>query len=122
MAILQDEPERRRFNKAIERAASCRMSVASLVELSLVVESRFGAEGLRHLDDFLDRAGVGLVEVDAEQAAEARRAYSRYGKDRHPAGLNYGDLFAYALAKRLGEPLLFKGEAFDRTDVGVASS
>ncbi|HMB54498.1 MAG TPA: type II toxin-antitoxin system VapC family toxin, partial [Thermoanaerobaculia bacterium] len=71
MAILQDEPERRRFNEAIEQAAARRMSAATFVELSVVVEARYGAEGLRHLDHFLDRAGVEQVPVDAEQAAEA---------------------------------------------------
>jgi ribonuclease VapC len=93
------------------------MSVATLVELSIVLESRFGAEGLRDLDLFVVRAGIELVPVDLEQAHEARRAFSRFGRGRHPAGLNYGDCFAYALARVRGEPLLFKGEDFARTDV-----
>jgi ribonuclease VapC len=122
LAIIQDEPERRRFNEAIEAAASRAMSVASFVEISIVVESRYGAAGLRDLDLFVDRAGIELVPVDVEQGKIARRAFSRFGKGRHPAGLNYGDCFTYALAIRLGEPLLFKGDDFSRTDVTLAAS
>lgn len=117
VAILQNEPERHVFNEAIEAASSRRMSVANFVESSLVIESRQGAEGLRELDFFLDRAGIHLVAVDAEQGKVARRAFSQFGKGRHPAGLNYGDCFAYALAKVLGEPLLFKGSDFSKTDI-----
>jgi len=117
LAIIQDEPERRRFNEAIEAASSRVMSVASFVEISIVVESRYGAAGLRDLDLFVDRAGIELVPVDVEQGKMARRAFSRFGKGRHPAGLNYGDCFAYALATHRGEPLLFKGDDFSRTDV-----
>jgi len=93
------------------------MSVASFVEGSIVVEVRYGAEGLRDLDRFVDRAGIELAPVDAEQAREARLALSRFGKGRHPAGLNFGDCFAYALARVLGEPLLFKGNDFPQTDI-----
>ena len=117
LAILLDEPERRAFNEAIEAAESRMMSAATFVEASIVIESRFGAEGLRDLDLFVERAGIGLASVDAEQAHVARRAFSRFGKGRHPAGLNYGDCFAYALATVLGEPLLYKGDDFGRTDV-----
>ncbi len=117
LAILQAEPERHVFNEAIEAAPSRKMSVANFVESSLVIESRQGAEGLRELDFFLDRAGILLVAVDAEQGKVARRAFSQFGKGRHPAGLNYGDGFAYALAKVLGEPLLLKGNDFSKTDI-----
>jgi len=117
LAILQDEPERRAFNEAIELADAVRMSVASFVEGSIVVEVRYGAEGLRDLDRFVDRAGIELAPVDAEQAREARLAFSRFGKGRHPAGLNFGDCFAYALARVLGESLLFKGNDFSQTDI-----
>ncbi len=117
LAILLDEPERRPFNEAIEAAESRSMSVASFVEVSIVVEARFGADGLRDLDTFIERAAIALVAVDLEQAHVARRAFSRFGKGRHPAGLNYGDCFAYALATVHGEPLLYKGEDFLRTDV-----
>jgi ribonuclease VapC len=120
LAILQDEPERRKFNEAIEAAEACYLSAASFVEVSIVVESRYGAEGLRQLDAFLERAGVETAAVDLEQAKLARTAFSRYGKGRHPAGLNYGDCFSYALARTLAEPLLYKGEDFARTDVAAA--
>lgn len=117
LAILFDEPERRAFNEAIEAAESRGISAATFVEVSIVIESRFGAEGLHDLDLLLERAGIELVAVDAEQAHVARRAFSRFGKGRHRAGLNYGDCFAYALATVLGEPLLYKGNDFPETDV-----
>ncbi len=117
LAILQDEPKRRAFNEAIEAADSRLMSTATFVEVSIVIESRYGAEGLGDLDLFVDQAGIELVALDVDQAKVARRAFSRFGKGRHPAGLNYGDCFAYALAMLLGEPLLFKGEDFPQTDV-----
>ena len=117
LAILQDEPERRRFNAAVEAADSRLMSVATFVEVSIVIESRFGAEGLHHLDLFVDRAGMELVPVDVEQTRVARGAFSRFGKGRHRAALNYGDCFSYALAQVMGEPLLYKGEDFSGTDI-----
>lgn len=116
LAILRDEPERRAFNEAIEAADSLVMSVASFVETSIVVEVRCGADGLRDLDRFLDRAGIELAPVDVAQAREARLAFSRFGRGGHPAGLNYGDCFAYALARVRREPLLFKGTDFSQTD------
>jgi len=120
VAVLQDEPERRTFNEVIEAANACYLSAATWVEVSIVVESRYGAEGLRQLDLFLERAGVEMMAVDAEQAKLARTAFSRYGKGRHAAGLNYGDCFSYALARALAEPLLYKGDDFERTDVASA--
>jgi ribonuclease VapC len=117
LAILFDEPERRPFNEAIEAAESRVLSTATFVEASIVIESRFGAEGLRDLDLLIERAGIQLIAVDSEQAHVARRAFSQFGKGRHQAGLNYGDCFAYALAMVLGEPLLFKGNDFSLTNV-----
>jgi ribonuclease VapC len=116
LAILQDEPERRRFNEAMETAEARRVSAATFVECSIVIESRFGAEGLRDLDRLLKRAEVAIAPVDVQQARAAREAFARYGKGRHAAGLNFGDCFSYALASVLGEPLLFKAEDFARTD------
>ena len=121
MAILQDEPERRAFNEAIEAAESCAMSTASFLETSMIVESRYGPDGTRDLDLFISKARITLASVDADQAYVARDAFRRYGKGRHPAGLNFGDCFAYALAKMLGEPLLFKGNDFVLTDIAVCS-
>ncbi|MDX2000485.1 MAG: type II toxin-antitoxin system VapC family toxin [Thermoanaerobaculia bacterium] len=117
LAILLDEPERRAFNEAIEQAAARRLSVANLLETSIVIETRYGAEGLRDLDHFLAIAGIERVAVDLPQVELARRAFSQYGKGRHPAGLNFGDCFAYALAKDLAEPILFKGRDFSQTDL-----
>ena len=117
LAILQDEPERRRFNEAFESAESRRMSVATFVETSIIIEARYGAEGLRDLDLLLERAAIELISVDMEQARVARDAFSRFGKGRHPAALNFGDCFSYAVARVLGEPLLYKGDDFSRTDL-----
>lgn len=117
LAILQDEPERRPFNEAIEAAESRLMSVASFVETSIVTEVRFGADGVRDLDLFLSKAEVELVPVDTEQAQLARLAFRQYGKGRHPAALNFGDCFTYALAKLENEVLLYKGEDFSHTDL-----
>ena len=120
LAILQDEPERRAFNELIESATQRRLSTASFVELSMVIEARRGAEGIRDLDLFLATAGIEIVAFDAAQARLAREGYRRFGKGRHPAGLNLGDCFSYALARSLGEPLLFKGNDFPLTDVTAA--
>jgi len=120
LAILQDEPERRRFNQAIEGAATVRISAATFVEVSIVVEARFGAQGLRDLDRLLELANVATESVDTVQARAARDAFSRYGRGRHAAGLNFGDCFSYALARVFGESLLYKGEDFARTDITAA--
>ncbi len=117
LAILGDEPERRRFTEAIETADECLISTASFVEASLVLEIRRGYEGLRDLDLLLAKAGVEFVSVDIEQAQVARNAFRNFGKSRHPAKLNFGDCFSYALAIVTNSPLLFKGNDFSQTDV-----
>jgi ribonuclease VapC len=117
LAILLDESERRQFNEAIESAETRSLSTASFVECSIVLESRFGADGVRDLDLFIAKAQVILVPVDEDQAHIARRAFQQYGKGRHPAALNFGDCFSYALARALDQPLLFKGNDFGQTDV-----
>jgi ribonuclease VapC len=117
VAILWKESERVRFLEAIQATDLRRMSAATFVETSIVVEKKRGAEGVRELDAFLTAAAIDVVAVDARQAQVARRAYTVYGKGRHRAGLNYGDCFSYALATTLGEPLLFKGDDFVHTDV-----
>jgi ribonuclease VapC len=117
LAILQDEPERRKFNEAIEAAETRSLSTASFVECSMIVESRYGADGVRDLDLFIAKAQVSLAPVDEEQADLARRAFRKYGQGRHPAGLNFGDCLSYALSQALQEPLLFKGNDFSQTDV-----
>ncbi len=117
IAILQDEPERQAFNDAIETAERCVMSAASFVETSMVIESRYGPDGIRALDLFISKAKIELASVDDDQAYIARDAFRHYGKGRHRAGLNFGDCFAYALAKTSGESLLFKGTDFSLTDI-----
>lgn len=119
LAILCDEPERRRFNEAIEAADSRLLSVASYVEASIVTESRSGAEGVRALDTLIEHASLELVPVDKEQGRAARLAFSRFGKGRHSAGLNYGDCFVYALARVTGHRLLCKGADFSKTDLNL---
>ena len=117
LAILQDEPERRSFNLAIEADETKLLSAASLVEASLVTATRYGSDGVHLLDLFLVKAGISIESVDVNQAYIARRAFNQYGKGRHPAGLNFGDCFTYALARFTGEPLLFKGHDFSKTDL-----
>lgn len=118
LAILQDEPERRAFNLAIEDAEARSMSTASFVEASMVIDARYGPEGLEKLDLFLAKAEIELVEVDVDQAYAARRAFRRFGRRRHSASLDFGDCFSYALAECRGEVLLFKGRDFSQTDLG----
>ena len=103
--------------QAIERDAPCLLSAANLPEASMVIESRKGESGAHELDLLLYRAGIEVVTVDQDQAEIARIAWRRFGKGRHPAGLNYGDCFAYALAKSRRAPLLFTGNDFARTDI-----
>jgi ribonuclease VapC len=120
LAILQNEPERRAFNKAIAAAETRLLSAASLVELSIVLEARFGPDGQGDLDLFLSTAQIDIVALDRDQAEFARSAFSRYGKGRHRAGLNLGDCFSYALAQWAGASLLFKGDDFCHTDLQPA--
>ena len=117
IAILSDEPERYAFNRKIEADSRRLISTASVLETSIVLESRYGEEAYRELDFFLLKAGIENRAFDAEQLEIARRAYRQYGKGRHSAGLNYGGCFSYALAKQTGEPLLFKGNDFSQTDI-----
>lgn len=122
VAILFDEPEREELVEVIAQARRRIISATTLVEASLVVEARGGEPAGRELDLFLHRAGVGVIAVDQEQSSLARSAWRRYGKGRHPAGLNLGDLFSYALAVSTGEDLLFKGDDFARTDIHRADT
>ena len=120
VAILQDEPQATRLTRAIRDAADRRISAATLVEAGIVMEGRFDSEGARSLDALLARSAVEVVPLTAAHAALARDAFRRYGKGRHPAALNYGDCFSYALAAALGAPLLFVGADFGRTDIPAA--
>ena len=117
IAILADEPDSERYIDAISRASRCRISAGNFLELSIVVEGQFGGDVLRQCDALFRRAGIVIEPVTVEQAHTARQAFHDFGKGRHPAGLNFGDCFAYALAKTGGEPLLFKGDDFKKTDI-----
>ena len=118
-AIFFGEPERQKFLEAIISVTTRMISAATVLETGIVVESRLGDAAGRELDLFLIRANFQIMPVDAEQAELARFAWRKFGKGRHPAGLNYGDCFSYALAKWTGEPLLAKGTDFAATDVAV---
>ena len=120
LAVLYREPDAGRFERAIASAPGCRMSVANVLETSIVMEGRGGSAAGHALDRFLKAAVIELEPVTAEHMEAARRAWRRFGKGNHPAALNFGDCFAYALADVTGEPLLFKGEDFARTDVEAA--
>jgi ribonuclease VapC len=119
LAILGDEPERHIFNRSIIGSQYRGMSVAVFIEASIGLESRHGYDGIRDLDLFIVKAEIDLVPVDIEQAYIARRAYKQFGKGKHPAGLNFGDCFSYALAKARNDSLLFKGTDFSKTDIEI---
>ena len=121
LAILFDEPDADRYARAIAEAPRCRMSVAGYLEAAIVLESRAGPDAAHELDRLIERAAIELAPVTSGHAQAARRAWRRFGKGNHPAGLNFGDCFAYALADAAGEPLLFKGGDFARTDIEAAS-
>ena len=120
LAILFGEPDAAHYEEAIAMAWPRRMSVAALLEAAMVVESRGGTAAGHELDLFLETASIELVPITTEQADAARRAWRRFRKGNHPAGLNFGDCFVYALASTSDEPLLFKGEDFARTDIEAA--
>jgi ribonuclease VapC len=117
LAILLFEPDRESFTNAMLEAETRAISAANVLESGIVLESRRGETAGREFDLFLNQAGFDVIPVDAEQVEIARLAWRRYGKGRHAAALNFGDCFAYALAKVLNEPLLAKGTDFGRTDI-----
>ena len=121
LAILFDESEAPSIEAAIENDPIRLMAAPSALEAAIVVEVRYGEAGGRELDLLFHKAGIELVAFDAEQMEIARHAYRRFGKGRHEAALNFGDCFAYALSRRSGEPLLFVGDDFDKTDVAVVA-
>ncbi len=122
LAIFLAEPERKAFLDSILDAETRMISAATVLETGIVLEARRGESAGREFDLFVVRASLQVVPVDGEQAEIARSAWRKYGKGRHPAALNFGDCFAYALAKASGEPLLAKGDDFALTDVEVYSS
>lgn len=122
IAILADEPESGAFREAIRTRNTVRISAAGYLEAALVLDSRLGhAEMSPELDRFLAWAGAAIESITPTQARLARRAHREYGRGSgHPARLNFGDCFSYALAKDTGEPLLFKGTDFVQTDITPA--
>ncbi|KPH75559.1 type II toxin-antitoxin system VapC family toxin [Bosea vaviloviae] len=120
VAIAFDEPEAADFESRIADDPIRLISAATVLETAMVIETRLGEAGGSELDLWLYRAGVEIVAVDAEQVDLARRAWRRFGKGRHSAGLNFGDCFSYALAATRQEPLLFKGNDFSQTDIQAA--
>jgi ribonuclease VapC len=121
VAILDQEPEADRIVRTVASAPELILSAANLVEVGIVMQARRGDEGARDLDLLLAKLRADIAAVTASQADIARKAFRRYGRGRHPANLNFGDCFAYALAKDKSAPLLFKGNDFGQTDVMVAS-
>ncbi len=118
VAIAFVEPETERFLSAIDATAVRLISAASVLETGIVVEGRAGRGAGDDLDALIQRLGLDIEPVTAEQVRIARGAWRAYGKGTgHPAGLNFGDCFAYALAKATGLPLLFKGNDFAQTDI-----
>ena len=121
IAILRAEPDADRLIAALAAAPDRRMSTASVLESCMVMQARFGDAGEREVDTFLQRLRVDVIPFTEDHLHLARSAFRRFGKGRHPAALNFGDCFAYALAVSLDEALLFTGEEFSRTDVRSAA-
>jgi ribonuclease VapC len=121
LAIAWDEPERARFEDAIEMTPARRISAASVLEGAIVMVRRSGrgtaTRVLARLHELLEELSLEIEPVSAGQVRIAEAAYLKFGKGMHPAGLNFGDCFAYALAKETGEPILFKGDDFAQTDL-----
>lgn len=117
LAILLQEPDAEQFAIAIEKAEQRKMSVVNYLEAALVVDNRGDTMARHAFDQFFRRSGIVIETASYQQAQVAREAYRDFGKGRHPAGLNLGDCFAYALAKVQDEPLLYQGVDFSKTDV-----
>jgi ribonuclease VapC len=121
IAVLRFEAEASEFARIIERAAQPRVSVVSYVEAGAVIDGSKDPIASRRFDELMEAAQIAIEPVTEAQARLARQAYRDFGKTSgHPAKLNFGDCFSYALAKSKGEPLLFKGHDFSRTDVKSA--
>ena len=121
VSILDQEAEAERLVRAIAAASERMLSAANLVETGIVMQVRRGDEAARDLDLLLAKLKIDIIPVTGKQANLARKAFQHYGRGRHPAKLNFGDCFAYALAKDSSAPLLFKGSDFSQTDIMIAS-
>jgi ribonuclease VapC len=121
IAVLRDERDAVSFARAIADATTRRISAVNFVESAVVIDASRDPIATRRFDDFMKEASISIEPVTAEQAQIARAAYRDFGKGSgHPARLNFGDCFAYALAKDHSAPLLFKGKDFSQTDIAVA--
>jgi ribonuclease VapC len=121
LAILRSEPEARSCADAIEQSAARRISAGTLLEVSIVIDASSDPIASRRLDDLVEAANFVVEPVMKDQVQIGREAYKDFGKGSgHPAGLNFGDCFAYALSKVMREPLLFKGDDFIHTDIEPA--
>ena len=120
VAILFEEEDQRRYAEAIESASIRLVSAVTRVELSFVVEGRKRVAGRERLERFFALTGADVAAVTPQQATLAISAFRNFGKGRHPAGLNIGDCFSYALARATGHPLLFKGNDFAQTEIQSA--
>jgi ribonuclease VapC len=120
LCVFLDEPEAPRVLEAIVDATSPRLSAANWLEVAMIVEERGGRLASLRLDEFIRTAGIEIMPVSVEQAEAARSAWRYFGRHKHSARLDFGDCFAYALAKTAGETLLFTGVDFSRTDIEPA--
>ena len=121
VAIAMSEPEAERFVISIESIERPRISAVNALELTMVLESASRGRATGSGEQIIRDLRIAVIPADLPQLEAARDAFRRFGKGRHPAALNFGDCFSYALAKHTGEPLLFKGTDFDRTDILVAA-
>jgi ribonuclease VapC len=119
VALLFGEPRSDEIERKLVESP-CVMSAATRVELGIVIEAKAGPSGTQLLEELLARIDIQIADVDAALAESAIVCWRRFGKGRHRAGLNFGDTFSYALARSMGQPLLFAGEDFAHTDVEVA--
>ena len=120
LAVLLREEDAELYARAIADADACILSAVSLLEACLVVTARGAGVVIADIDDLLQRAGIAVIPFDRDHAVTARDAFERFGKGRHPAGLNMGDCAAYALARSRRLQLLFKGKDFSKTDIASA--
>lgn len=122
IAILAGEPDAAHYAQRIEQDPTPRIGAPAMLEASIVLTRWFGDAAEAALDGFVRESGAEIVAFDLPQLRAAQDAYRRFGKGRHPAGLNFGDCMSYALARVCGEPLLFKGEDFVHTDIPSAGA
>ena len=117
VAILQNEPDANEYRRILLKAEKALLSTATAVELHIVITARLGEAGVLKLTRLLAQPLFEIISFDQQQMEIASVAYERFGQGRHPAKLNYGDLFSYSLARLRNLPLLFKGNDFSQTDI-----